>query len=164
MWSTWLLGGHDVAVAAGAGLRVLTMVVPSVVLLAYVDPDALGDHLAQRLRLPARPVVAISVALQRFQALGDLWAELRTARRVRGVGGGRSPLARGRDVLATTFGLLVAALDDAAVLAVAMDARGFGAAGERTWAGGAPWHRRDTVVVLLGLVPLVVAVVAGALL
>ncbi|GAA1879660.1 ATP-binding cassette domain-containing protein [Lapillicoccus jejuensis] len=163
VWSTWLLGGHDVAVAAGAGLRVLTMVVPSVVLLAYVDPDALGDHLAQRLRLPARPVVAISVALQRFQALGDLWAELRTARRVRGVGGGRSPLARGRDVLATTFGLLVGALDDAAVLAVAMDARGFGAAHERTWAGGAPWHRRDTVVVLLGLVPLLVAV-AGRLL
>ena len=85
-WSTWLLGGHDLAESAMAGLRVLSIILPSVVLLPYLDPDSLGDHLAQRLRLPPRPVVALSVALQRFQALGELWTELTLARRVRGLG------------------------------------------------------------------------------
>jgi len=36
---------------------VLIIVVPSAVLIRHVDADALGDHLAQRLRLPARTVV-----------------------------------------------------------------------------------------------------------
>ena len=50
-WSTWLLGGRDLDVAAGAAVRVLVIVFPSAVLIPFVDPDALGDHLAQRLRL-----------------------------------------------------------------------------------------------------------------
>ncbi|MEO3937147.1 ATP-binding cassette domain-containing protein [Dermatophilaceae bacterium Soc4.6] len=163
-WSTWLLAGHDVGVAAGAALRIVTLVLPSVLVLPYVDPDALGDHLAQRLRLPARPVVAASAALARFQSFGQLWAELALARRVRGVGGGRSLAARTRDVGATTFGLFVGVLGAAAVLALAMDARGFAGADRRTWAGAAPWRRADTLAVLLGLVPAVVAVVAGLVL
>jgi len=161
-WSTWLLGGHDVAVAVGATLRIVTLTLPSVVVLPYVDPDALSDHLAQRLLLPARPVVAFSAALGRFQSFGALWAELALARRVRGVGGGRSPAARARDVGGTTFGLFVGVLGAAAVLALAMDARGFAGADRRTWAGAAPWRRADTVAVLLGLVPAAVAAAAGA--
>ncbi len=156
-WSTWLLGGRDVEVAAQAGLRVLGLVLPSAVVLPFIDPDALGDHLAQRLHLPARPVVAFSAALQRFQAFGDLWAELTLARRVRGVGGGRSPVARVREVGATTFGLVVGVLGQAATLALAMDARGFAGARRRTWAGRATWTRWDTAAVGLGLLPTVVA-------
>ncbi len=156
-WSTWLLGGRDVEVAAQAGLRVLGLVLPSAVVLPFIDPDALGDHLAQRLHLPARPVVAFSAALQRFQAFGDLWAELALSRRVRGVGGGRSPVARVREVGATTFGLVVGVLGQAATLALAMDARGFAGAQRRTWAGRATWTRWDTAAVGLGLVPSIVA-------
>ena len=144
-------------VFAQAGLRVLALVLPSAVVLPFVDPDALGDHLAQRLHLPARPVVAFSAALQRFQAFGDLWAELALARRVRGVGGGRSPLARVREVGATTFGLVVGVLGQAATLALAMDARGFAGARRRTWAGRAAWTRWDTAAVVLGLAPTLVA-------
>ena len=163
MWSTWLLGGHDLETAFGAGLRVLALVLPSVVLLPYVDPDALGDHLAQRLRLPARPVVAATAALQRFQTFGALWAELTRARRVRGIGAGRSLVAKLREGGTTTLALFTVVLGQAAVLALAMDARGFAGAHRRTWAGAAPWRWPDTLVVLGALLVLATAVAARLL-
>jgi energy-coupling factor transport system ATP-binding protein len=163
MWSTWLLGGHDLETAFGAGLRVLALVLPSVVLLPYVDPDALGDHLAQRLRLPARPVVAATAALQRFQTFGSLWTELTRARRVRGIGAGRSLVAKLREGGATTLALFTVILGQAAVLALAMDARGFAGAHRRTWAGPAPWRLPDTLVLLGALLVLVTAAAARLL-
>jgi energy-coupling factor transport system ATP-binding protein len=162
MWSTWLLGGHDLEIAVGAGLRVLALVLPSVVLLPYVDPDALGDHLAGRLHLPARPVVAATAALQRFQTFGALWTELTRARRVRGLGAGRSLVGQLREGGATTLALFTVILGQAAVLALAMDARGFAGAHRRTWAGAAPWRLPDTFVVLGALLVLVTAAAARA--
>jgi len=163
-WSAWLLGGHDLEIAAGAALRVLAIVVPSIVLMPFVDPDALGDHLAQRLHLPARPVVAATAALQRFQSFGRLWSELTLARRVRGVGAGRSWVARFRELAAVTFELFVSVLGQAARLALAMDARGFAAATRRTWAGPAPWGAADGLVLLGGLLVVAAAVAARLLL
>ena len=160
MWSTWLLGGHDLETTFGAGLRVLTLVLPSLVLLPYVDPDALGDHLAQRVHLPARPVVATTAALQRFQTFGTLWTELTRARRVRGIGAGRSLPAKLREGGATTLALFIVVLGQAAVLALAMDARGFAGAHRRSWAGPAPWRLPDTLVVAGGLLVIVSAAVA----
>lgn len=61
------------------------------------------------------------------------------ARRVRGLGPGRKPIARGRHVAALTFGLLVATLRSSGRMAVAMDARGFATARHRTWAEPATW-------------------------
>ena len=68
-WSTWFLAGRDLDPALTVGLRVLVIVLPSAVLIPWIDPDALGDALAQRLRLPDRPVVATSAALQRVHSL-----------------------------------------------------------------------------------------------
>ena len=158
-WSTWLLGGHDTTTAATAALRVLIIVLPSAVLLPLVDPDRLGDHLAQRLRLPSRPVVALAAALQRVHTFGEVWSEISLARRVRGMGvDRRRPVALVRGLATVTFGLLVRTLRMAADLAVAMDARGFASASRRTWFAAAPWRPADTVVVLAALVPLAVAV------
>lgn len=150
-WSTWLLGGHDAEVAATAGLRILVLALPGAVLAAYVDPSALADQLGQRLRLPARPVVAASAALQRFERLGQTWTQLDRARRARGLGPARGPVSRSRHAASLTFGLLVAAMRDATGMAVAMDARGFADARSRTWAEPATWSRADTAMVLLGL-------------
>ena len=158
-WSTWLLGGHDTTTAVTAALRVLVIVLPSAVLLPLVDPDRLGDHLAQRLRMPSRPVVALAAALQRVHTLGEVWSEIALARRVRGIGvDRRRPVALVRDLGTVTFGLLVRTLRMAADLAVAMDARGFASASRRTWFAPAPWRWADTLLVLGSLVPLVVAV------
>jgi energy-coupling factor transport system permease/ATP-binding protein len=155
-FSNWVLSpGHDVAAAATAGLRVAFFVVPGVLLASRVDPFVLGDHLGQRLRLPARPVVAAVAALQRFEGLDQQWHQLRRTRRVRGLDVGRSPLARARQLGALTAGLLVQSLRQAGRMAVAMEARGFStprAQGRRrTWAEPAPWRRADCLMVALGL-------------
>ncbi len=161
-WSTWLLGGHDLGLAATGVLRVLVIVFPSAVLVPYVDPDALGDQLAQRLHLPARPVVAMSAALQRLHTFGAIRAEITGSRRVRGLGGRRGPGAIAAALSALTIGLLVRSLGAAAELAVAMDARGFATATRRTWWASAPWRTADTVVVISAAVPALVAVLAAA--
>ncbi|WP_344254565.1 ATP-binding cassette domain-containing protein [Terrabacter carboxydivorans] len=163
-WSAWLLGGRDLEVASGAALRVLCLLVPSAVVVGFIDPESLGDHLAQRLRLPARPVVAATAALQRLQSFDALWGELMTTRRVRGIRSDRGPLARGREAVVVTGGLLVGALGQASALALAMDARGFAEARRRTWAGPAPWRLPDTLALGAGLLVIVAAVTARLLL
>jgi energy-coupling factor transport system ATP-binding protein len=159
-WSAWLLGGRDLEVAAGAALRVLCLLVPSAVVVGFIDPEGLGDHLAQRLRLPARPVVAATAALQRVQSFDTLWTELMTTRRVRGIRPRRALWGRGREAVVVTGGLLVGALGQASALALAMDARGFAEATRRTWAGAAPWRLADTLALAAGLVVVAAAVAA----
>ncbi|GAB7193150.1 hypothetical protein NUM3379_38590 [Kineococcus sp. NUM-3379] len=166
-WSTWLLGegGPDrLEVAAGAALRIVVLVLPGALLLGWIDPSRLGDHLAQRLRLPARPVVAASAALQRFESLHETWDSLARARRARGLGPSRSPVRRAGFFAAMTFGMLVAALRSAERMAVAMDARGFADCSRRTWAEPAPWTGADSALVAVGALVAAVPAVAGVLL
>ncbi len=156
-WSTWLLGGQDMSTASSAALRMLNIVLPSAITLAFIDPDDLADHLGQRLRLPARPVVALGAALQRIQSFGAAWVEVGWARRLRGFGiSWRHPRTIAAHLWQSTFGMLLRSLGSAATLAVAMDARGFAVAGRRTWAAPAPWRRPDTLLVLVALLPLAV--------
>lgn len=151
VYSTWLLGGHEIATAATAGLRVVILGLPGAVLAAYVDPTRLADQLGQRLHLPARPVVAAAAALQRFDRLAQTWQQLSRVRRSRGAGPTRNPASLVRNGAGLTFALLVASLRDATQMSVAMDARGFAQAQRRTWAEPAPWSRTDTAVLLLVL-------------
>jgi energy-coupling factor transporter ATP-binding protein EcfA2 len=174
-FSNWLLSpGRELSTGALAGLRIAFFVVPGVLLASRIDPSALGDHLGQRLRLPARPVVAAVAALHRFESLGEQWDQLARIRRVRGLDPGRSPLGRGRQVAALTLGLLIQTLRQAGRMAVAMEARGFSAAptstaptstaptstptsaagvpaAGRTWAEPAPWRPSDSLMLALGL-------------
>jgi len=171
-FSNWLLSpGREVSTGALAALRVAFFVLPGVLLASRIDPSAMGDHLGQLLRLPARPVVAAVAALYRFEGLGEHWDQLARIRRVRGLGPGRSPLGRGRSVAALTFGLLIETLRQAGRMAVAMEARGFSAAvrstavtsaagtsatvtiaPRRTWAEPALWRTSDSLMLVLGLV------------
>ncbi len=156
--SSWWLAGQSATTAVVAALRILALVVPGVLLAAWADPSRLGDELAQWWRLPARPVVAAVASLQRLDALGEQWRTLDRVRHVRGLGPGRSPVARVRHVGALTFALLVQTLRSSADLAVAMDARGFAEATRRSWAEPPVWRRRDTLLVavsaMVGAVPL----------
>lgn len=159
-WSNWLLGGEEGVGALESGLtgvlRILVLVLPGAVLVAWLDPAEAGDHLAQRWRLPARSVVAAVVALGQLGTLHTAWGDIARARRARGLGPGRGPLAALRWAASTSFGLLVDALRRAGRTSVAMDARGFSEAVRRTWAQPAPWHRADTVLVLVAVVVAVV--------
>ena len=72
-------------------------------------------------------------------------------------------MAKLREGGATTLALFTVILGQAAVLALAMDARGFAGAHRRTWAGSAPWRLPDTLVLLGALLVLVTAAVARVL-
>lgn len=151
VWSTWWLGGRDLEVALTAGLRIVVLALPGAVLAAYVDPSKLADQLGQRLRLPARPVVAFAAAMQRFGALRETWGQLDRTRRARGFGPTHNPVSRVRHAVSLAFALLVSALRDASRMSVAMDARGFASAQRRTWAEPAPWSRTDSALLALGV-------------
>ncbi|HYO85769.1 MAG TPA: energy-coupling factor transporter transmembrane component T [Dermatophilaceae bacterium] len=153
-WSNWLLAAdRSVANALVSGLRVAFFVLPGVVLASYLDPSTLGDHLGQRLRLPARPVLALSAALQRAESLEADWEDLARVRRARGLGPRHGPVSRVRYLSSMTFALLVHAIRQAGRMTVAMEARGYsaGVSGgpRRTWAEPAPWTRADTLLILV---------------
>lgn len=162
IYSTWLLGGHEVNTALTAGIRIIVLGLPGAVLAAFIDPARLSDQLGQRLHLPARFVVAFAAALQRFERLGQTWQQLDRARRSRGFGPSRGPVSRFRHAAGLTFGLLVSSMRDATNMSIAMDARGFATAHRRTWAEPAPWTGTDTAVLLLGVVLAAVPVVLHA--
>ncbi len=151
----------SLVLALATMLRVLAVGIPSVALFVRVDPTDLADGMGQVLRLPARFVLGALAAIRMMTLLGEDWRQLGMARRARGLGDtGR--LRRGASM---AFALLVVALRRATTLAVAMESRGFGAPGTRTWArparfGGPEWA---TVAVLvgIGLVSMAVAVAAG---
>jgi energy-coupling factor transporter transmembrane protein EcfT len=163
--STYLYGGHRLDAAAGAVLRVLCVVTPSLLLTQWVRPSDLGDQLAQRLHLPARLVVASIAALQRVEGLSEQWEQTLVARRARGLGVDGGPIRRVRSLAGSAFTLLVVALRQSGVLAVAMDARGFAGARDRTWAELAPWRGVDHLLiglaVLLAAAPWVVRAQGG---
>jgi energy-coupling factor transporter transmembrane protein EcfT len=149
--STWLYAGQDLGKTAAAALRILCIVVPAAILSPSIRPSELGDHLAQRLRLPARPVAGAAAALQRVESLGEQWRQILQARRARGIGIDGGPVRRVRGLGGSAFALLVSAMRQTGQLALAMDARGFATAQRRTWAETAPWRRGDTLLLLVAL-------------
>lgn len=149
--STYLYGGRHVDESAAAALRISYLVLPAALLTPLIRPAELGDHLAQRLHLPARPVVAAVVALQRIESIGEQWRQVQRARRARGLGPGGGVARRLKGSASTAFAVLVVSMRHTGSTAVAMDARGFAAATSRTWAGPAPWHWGDSLVLGLGI-------------
>ena len=169
-WSNWFLAPERSVEALGpalaSGLRVAYFVVPGIVLISFIDASALGDHLAQRMRLPARPVLAAVAAMQRLDSAAADWTALSNARRIRGLApDGRNPVTLARHTLSLTFALVVESIRQAQVLTGAMEARGYARLAEpgarRTWAEPAPWRGADTALVLTGvllaLIPVVMA-------
>lgn len=148
VWSTWLLGGHDLEVAAVAGLRAFVMTWPGAVAVGYLDVARLGDYLAQTLYVPGRFAAALSAALQRVTGAWQVWHELERVRRARSLPRRPWPMA---------FALLVHTMRDATRTSIAMDARGFATASGRTWAEPATWTRTDRVATVgaaaLGALP-----------
>ena len=156
-WTTALLGdapalSHEAwLVGLKEAARIIAFVAPGVLALGSVDATALGDALGQRLRLPARPVVAAVVALVRVGHLGRQWETITQTRIRRGLGSARSP----RLLAGATLALLVDTLRGAEQQALAMDARGFAGADQRSWAEPSPLHRADLLGAGIGALLLV---------
>ena len=151
MLSTWLYGGRDLDESLGAAFRILYIVVPGALLGPRIRPSELGDHLAQRLHLRPRVVVAAVVALQRLDSIGAQWRQIQWARRARGLGldGGLGRRLRGS--AESALAMLVASMRHTGSVSLAMDARGFADAHQRTWAEPAPWRIGDSAVLMIAV-------------
>lgn len=155
------ISDHSMWLALGIGLRMCALVVPAIALLDRIDPTDMGDGLAQILHLPARPVLAALAGARMTSLMAADWKALERARRARGVG----DASRIRSFLRGSFSLLVFALRRSGKLATTMEARGFGAAGARTWARPSRLRAADAVLmavaVALPAIALTVSVWAG---
>lgn len=143
-------------------MRILAIGLPGVVLLSTTDPTDLADSLAQDLRLPHRFVLSALAAMRLFGVLAEEWTALGQARRARGLGEG-GLAGRARTSAGQLFALLVLAVRRATVLATAMEARGFGAVRERTWARPSRFTAYDVALVLGGVALAALATTAGVL-
>ena len=155
------ISDHSMWLALGIGLRMCALVVPAIALLDRIDPTDMGDGLAQILHLPARPVLAALAGARMTSLMAADWKALERARRARGVG----DASRIRSFLRGSFSLLVFALRRSGKLATTMEARGFGAAGRRTWARPSRLRAADAalmaVAVAVPAIALTVSVMAG---
>ena len=152
---------HSIWLALGIGLRMCALVIPAIALLDRIDPTDMGDGLAQILRLPARPVLASLAGARMTSLMAADWKALERARRARGVG----DASRIRSFLRGSFSLLVFALRRSGKLATTMEARGFGAKGQRTWARPSRLRAADGVLIAVAVaipaIALAVSVWAG---
>ncbi|WP_433585056.1 energy-coupling factor transporter transmembrane component T family protein [Microbacterium hydrocarbonoxydans] len=156
-WMLIRVSDGSLSLAAATAVRVLAIGLPSVVLFVTVDPTDLADDLAQRVRLPARFVIGALAGMRMLGLLADDWRALALARRARGV----ADQGRIRRTLGMAFALFVLAIRRGSSLATAMEARGFGGSGERSWARESVWTGRDTGLVLVACVIPVVAIWAA---
>ena len=140
-------------------LRLLAIGLCGIGLLAGVDATRLADGLAQLLHLPARFVLGALAAFRLFGLLGEDWRSLALARRARGV----ADRGRLRRFAGQAFGLLVLSVRRATVLATAMEARGFGGPGARTWARPSRLGAADAVLTVGAAAVLGIAIAAAVL-
>ena len=158
----WQLGpaaisDHSMWLALGIGLRMCAIVMPAIALLDRIDPTDMGDGLAQILHLPARPVLAALAGARMTSLMAADWKALERARRARGVG----DASRIRSFLRGAFSLLVFALRRSGKLATTMEARGFGAAGKRTWARVSRLRAADAVLMIVAIAVPAIALAAS---
>ncbi|WP_027479008.1 energy-coupling factor transporter transmembrane component T family protein [Gryllotalpicola ginsengisoli] len=156
-WGVVEITDGSIAFAVATALRIAAIGVPSVVLFLTIDPTELADGLAQLVRLPARFVIGALAALRLVGLFFDDWRALELARRARGV----ADRGRVRRWAGLVFALLVLAIRRGSKLATAMEARGFGAPGPRSWARPSTLGRPDAAAAAIGIAIAALAVIVS---
>lgn len=121
------IGAGTLADGAGLALRLLAIVLAGVLATATSEPIDVADALIQQLRVSPRFAIGVMAAVRLLPLLAQEWQTLGVARRARGVEAGRSPVAAIRLFGSKLLSLLVGVIRRGARLALAMEARGFGA-------------------------------------
>jgi len=138
-WVFVEISDGSIALALATTLRILAIGLPAVIVFMTIDPTDLADGLAQVLRMPARFVLGGLAGLRLVGLFADDWRALSLARRARGV----AESGAVRRMLGQAFALFVLSIRRGSKLATAMEARGFGAPIERTWARPSVFRGRD---------------------
>ena len=144
------IGAQTLVDGIGLALRLIAIVLAGLLATATTQPSDLADSLVQQLHAPPRFAIGALAALRLLPLLGQDWQALAMARRARGVEAGRSPIAASRLFAGQMLALLVGAVRRGTRMALAMEARGFGAMpcrtpariqrmrlGDWAWIGGA---------------------------
>jgi energy-coupling factor transport system permease protein len=158
----WSLGfatisEDSVQLAIAVSLRVVALGLPTILLFGRTDPTELADALAQVAKLPSRFVLGVLAGTRMLGLFLDDWRTMGLARRARGVGD-RGALRR---FFSMAFVLLVFAVRRGTKLAMAMEARGFGAGIPRTWSRPSRLHARDGLALLGGSLIMALALTAA---
>lgn len=147
----------SITLASSVLLRVFAVALPAIALFLKVDPTRLADGLSQIAKLPSRFVLAALSGLRMVGLFVSDWRTMALARRARGLGDDFAL----RRFATLALALLVFALRRASRLATSMEARGFGAYPDRTWARESKLTWRDGVVVIVSIMIPVVAIAAS---
>jgi energy-coupling factor transport system permease protein len=157
-WAVEISDG-SIGLGLSTALRVLAIGLPAVLLFVTIDPTDLADGLAQLLRLPARFVIGALAGIRLVGLFAEDWRALTLARRARGV----AESGAIRRFLGQSFALFVLSLRRGTKLATAMEARGFGAPGPRTWARPSVFRGRDWAALAVAVAVAGIAVAAAVL-
>ncbi|MHC2998356.1 cobalt ABC transporter permease [Microbacterium sp. HJ5] len=146
---SWTLYGGALEIGLATGLRIAAIVALTLIAgLSTTGPD-LVRATVQQLRVPYRIGYTALAAFRFVPRFGHELDVIRQAHRVRGAHGGRGPFA----ALARWFGyivpLMAGAIRHAERVALAMDARAFGAHPDRTERHLVPFRSRDVVFIVL---------------
>jgi energy-coupling factor transport system permease protein len=136
----------DAAAGVAIALRLVGIALAGVVAVASIDPTELADALVEHLHAPWRFTIGALAAFRLMPLFADEWETIALARRARGIGA-TGALSRAGAFFPMTRTLLVAAIRRATRLAIAMDGRGFAAAGCRTLARPRRIERGDWLLV-----------------
>ncbi|WP_169583308.1 MULTISPECIES: energy-coupling factor transporter transmembrane component T [Microbacterium] len=146
---SWTLYGGALSVGLATGARIAAIVALTLIAgVSTTGPD-LVRATVQQLRVPYRIGYTALAAFRFVPRFGHELDVIRQAHRVRGAHGGRGPFA----AIARWFGyvvpLMAGAIRHAERVALAMDARAFGAYPDRTERHLVPFRARDAVFILL---------------
>ena len=140
---SWTLYGGAVATGLATGVRIAAIVALSLIVgLSTIGPDLVRSTV-QQLRVPYRIGYTALAAYRFLPRFGYELEVIRAAHRVRGLGGGRGPIAWLRRTAGTIVPLLASAIRHAEHVALAMDSRAFGAYPTRTERHLVPFRARD---------------------
>jgi energy-coupling factor transport system permease protein len=135
-------------VGLATALRIVAILLLSLIAgVTSTGPD-LVRAMVQNLRVPYRIGYTALAALRFVPRFGHELEIIRAAHRVRGTDAGRGPVASVRRLIGYAVPLLASAIRHAERVALAMDARAFGAHPTRTERHLTPWRLRDTVFVV----------------
>lgn len=126
------IGAETLVDGIGLALRLLAIVLAGLLATATTQPTDLADSLIQQLHVSPRFAIGALAALRLLPLLALEWQTIAMARRARGVEAGRNPLAGARLFAGQLLALLVGAIRRGSRMALAMEARGFGALACRT--------------------------------
>lgn len=145
----WTLYGGMLQIGFATALRLAAIVALSLIAgLSTTGPD-LARSMVQQLRVPYRIGYTALAAFRFVPRFGHELDVIRQAHRVRGAHGGRGPFSTIARWAGYIVPLLAGAIRHAERVALAMDARAFGAYPDRTERHLVPWRVRDTVFVVL---------------